>query len=64
MKAVKMIAIINQGGEYAISVTYNEIDENGNIVKKNAKAETFYAVGDVLDQVKSIESDVLVRLGV
>ena len=34
MKAIKIISIINQGGEYAVTATYNEVNENGDIVKK------------------------------
>lgn len=62
MKAIKIISIINQGGEYAVTATYNEVNENGDIVKKNEKAPTFYAVGDIFDNVKSIENIVTERL--
>ena len=62
MKAIKIISIINQGGEYAVTATYNELNENGYIVKKNEKAPTFYAVGDIYDKVKSIENIVTERL--
>ena len=63
MKAVKIISIINQGGEYAITATYNEVDENGSVIKKNEKAPTFYAVGENLEHVKAIEQIVAERLG-
>ena len=54
MKVIKIISIINQGGEYSITTTYNEVDDNGAIVKRNVKAPTFYAVGDMLNHVKAI----------
>ena len=47
MKAIKIISIINQGGEYSVTTTYNEVDDSGNVVKKNTKAPTYYAVGNV-----------------
>lgn len=40
MKVIKIISIINQGGEYSITTTYNEVDDNGAIVKRNVKAPT------------------------
>ena len=58
MKVIKIISIINQGGEYSITTTYNEVDDNGAIVKRNVKAPTFYAVGDMLDHVKAIEDNI------
>lgn len=45
-----------------MTATYNEVNENGDIVKKNEKAPTFYAVGDIYDKVKSIENIVTERL--
>lgn len=27
MKVIKIISIINQGGEYSITTTYNEVDD-------------------------------------
>lgn len=62
MKAVKIISIINQGGEYSITATYNEVDDNGNVVKKNEKAPTFYAVNESLEHVKAIEDVVKERI--
>ena len=62
MKIVKMISIINQGGEYTIACYYNECDEEGNITQKNAKAPVFYAVNDILDTVKKMEELVKGRL--
>lgn len=62
MKTVKMISIINQGGEYTIAVYYNECDEDGNITKKNAKAPVFYAVGDILAATEQIESLIKARI--
>ena len=35
MKVIKIISIINQGGEYSITTTYNEVDDNGAIVKRS-----------------------------
>ncbi|WP_283683268.1 hypothetical protein [Parablautia sp. Marseille-Q6255] len=62
MKAIKIISIMNHGGEYAISVTYNQADENGKIIRKNAKSPTFYAVGDLLENIKAIESMITGKL--
>ena len=62
MKAVKIISIINQGGEYSITATYNEVDSEGNVVKKNEKASTFYAVNESLEHVKAIEEIVKERI--
>lgn len=63
MKAVKIISIINQGGEYSMAVTYNEVDDDGNIVRRNEKAPVYYAVGEVLEAVAKIESDAKRRIG-
>lgn len=62
MKAIKIISIINQGGEYSVTTTYNEVDDSGNVVKKNTKAPTYYAVGNVLEAVKQIEAHAKARL--
>ena len=62
MKVIKIISIINQGGEYSLSTSYNEVDDNGNVVKRNEKAPTFYAVGDMLDHVKAIEDQTKERI--
>ena len=62
MKAIKIISIINQGGEYSVTTTYNEVDDSGNVGKKNTKAPTYYAVGNVLEAVKQIEADAKARL--
>ena len=62
MKIVKIISIINQGGEYTIAVYYNECDEDGNIMKKNAKAPVYYAVGETLEKVQELEKLVKERL--
>lgn len=62
MKAIKIISIINQGGEYLLAVTYNEVDDDGNITKRNEKAPTFYAVNDMLEHVKAVEDAVKERI--
>ena len=62
MKAIKIISIINQGGEYSVTTTYNEVDDSGKEEKKNTKAPTYYAVGNVLEAVKQIEADAKARL--
>ena len=62
MKVIKIISIINQGGEYSITTTYNEVDDNGAIVKRNVKAPTFYAVGDMLNHVNAIEDQTKERI--
>lgn len=63
MKAIKMISIMNQGGEYSIAVHYNECDEEGNIIKKNAKAPVYYAVGSTLEKVIELENFIKERIG-
>ena len=45
-----------------ITTTYNEVDDNGAIVKRNVKAPTFYAVGDMLNHVKAIEDQTKERI--
>lgn len=62
MKAIKIISIINQGGEYLLAVTYNEVDDDGNITKRNEKAPTFYAVNDMLEHVTAVEDAVKERI--
>lgn len=57
-----MISIINQGSEYMIAVYYNECDENGNIIKRNVKAPVFYAVSEMLNKVKELDTLVKSRL--
>lgn len=57
-----MISIINQGSEYMIAVYYNECDENGNITKRNVKAPVYYAVSEMLDKVKELDTLVKSRL--
>ena len=57
-----MISIINQGGEYMIAVYYNECDENGNITKRNVKAPVYYAVSEMLNKVKELDTLVKSRL--
>ena len=57
-----MISIINQGSEYMIAVYYNECDENGNIIKRNVKAPVFYAVSEMLNKVKELDTIVKSRL--
>lgn len=43
MKILRAFQVINQDGAYVLSSTYNEVDETGATVKKNAK-DSFYAV--------------------
>lgn len=57
-----MISIINQGSEYMIAVYYNECDENGNIIKRNVKAPVYYAVSEMLNKVKELDTLVKSRL--
>lgn len=57
-----MISIINQGSEYMIAVYYNECDENGNITKRNVKAPVYYAVSEMLNKVKELDTLVKSRL--
>lgn len=47
---------------HIVTTTYNEVDDNGAIVKRNVKAPTFYAVGDMLDHVKAIEEQTKERI--
>ena len=40
----------------------NDYKYYGNVVKRNEKAPTFYAVGDMLDHVKAIEEQTKERI--
>lgn len=62
IRTVKMISIINQGGDYAIAAYYNEYGADGNITKTNAKAPVFYATGEVLSKISEIESTIKERI--
>ena len=43
MKILSTFQVINQDGQFIISFSYNETDEDGNIVKRNLR-ESFYAI--------------------
>lgn len=43
MKMLRAFQIVNRDGSFAVSSTYNEIDEHGEIIRVNAK-DSFYAV--------------------
>ncbi|SHK33372.1 hypothetical protein [Hespellia stercorisuis] len=47
MKILRAFQVINRDGTKTVSATYNEVDENGNIIKENAK-DSFYAVDATL----------------
>lgn len=42
-KILRAFQIINQDGGYAVSSTYNEVDDAGNQTKKNVR-DSFFAV--------------------
>ena len=52
---------IDDDFEFIVSDDLN-MDSNGNVVKRNEKAPTFYAVGDMLDHVKAIEEQTKERI--
>lgn len=43
MKILRGFQVINRDGGRSISSTYNEVDESGNEIKKNAK-DSFFVV--------------------
>lgn len=43
INVLRAFQVISQDGEKIISATYNQADEAGNIVKRNAK-DSFYAI--------------------
>ena len=45
-----------------IAVYYNECDENGNIIKRNVKEPVYYAVSEMLNKVKELDTLVKSRL--
>lgn len=42
-KIIRAFQVINRDGEYAVSTTYNEIDDTGKTIRTNVK-DSFYAV--------------------
>jgi len=47
MKILRAFQVINKDGMHTVSSTYNEVDEQGNITKLNAK-DSFVAVDTAL----------------
>lgn len=47
MKILRAFQVINKDGERTLTFTYNEIDEAGNITKRNVQ-NSFYAVDQEL----------------
>lgn len=63
MKILRAFQVINKDGSYAVSATYNEVDDNtGELIRQNAK-ESFYAVDTGLkDDIKAVEDYITSRL--
>lgn len=54
MKILRAFQVINKDGSFAVSATYNEVDDTtGELIRQNAK-DSFYAVDDRLKE--SIEA--------
>ena len=62
MKILRAFQVINQDGSAVISSTYNEVNEAGEITKRNEK-NSFYAVDKELqmhiDAIRAYLSDLL-----
>lgn len=63
MKALRAFQVISQDGEEVVLGTYNEVDEDGKIKKRNEK-DSFYAVDEELKgHIEAIRAYILSRLG-
>lgn len=61
-KILRAFQIINQDGGYAVSSTYNEVDDAGNRTKKNAR-DSFFAVDlELRSHIDAIEEYINNRL--
>ena len=55
MKILRAFQVIKRDGMYAVSSTYNEVDDQGNITKLNEK-DSFIAVDEALvGQIAAVE---------
>lgn len=54
-KILRAFQVINQDGGYTISSTYNEVDENGNQIKKNAKDSFFVVDPELQSHIDAVE---------
>lgn len=62
MKILRAFQVINQDGGYVLSSTFNEIDDLGNISKRNEK-DSFYVIDEEMKtHIESIESYIKNRL--
>ena len=56
MKIIRAFQIIKRDGIHAVSTTYNEVDESGNVTKTNEK-DSFMAVDPALQEhIEAIEA--------
>ncbi len=64
MKILRAFQVINKDGSYAVSATYNEVDDTtGELVRQNAK-DSFYAVDAGLKaDIEAVEQYITARLG-
>ena len=59
MKILRAFQVINKDGMHTVSSTYNEVDEQGNITKLNAK-DSFVAVDTALQaHIKAVEQYIM-----
>lgn len=54
-KVLRAFQVINQDGGYQISSTYNEVDSNGDQIKKNAKDSFFVVDKSLIPHIEEIE---------
>ena len=55
MKILRAFQVIKRDGMYAVSSTYNEVDDQGNITKLNEK-DSFIAVDEALiENISAVE---------
>ena len=55
VKQLSGFAIVNVNGGHRISYTYDELDNNGELISSNKK-KSFYAVGEILEHVTAISA--------
>ena len=61
-KIIRAFQVINRDGEYAVSTTYNEIDDTGKTIRTNVK-DSFYAVDqDLVGHIGAIEEFLKTRI--
>lgn len=59
---LRAFQVLNQDGAKTVSATYNKVDEEGNLVKKNA-SKSFYAVDEEIQMhISAIEECIMKKL--